>query len=1596
MRIRIWGARGSIPTPLKPEEIEDKIFQAIMGLPDIDLNDESAVRAYIRELPALVRGTASGNTTCVEIEADGQTFIIDAGSGLRELGLKLMEGPCGRGQGVLHLFFTHTHWDHVQGFPFFFPAYVPGNRLIIYSIHDVQKALADQQDFRFFPLPLAEMKAQVEFVRFQVGQPFSVGRVRINTIENAHPGRAYSYRFEDEHSVFVHASDSEYKHLDHASVRPHLEFFHQADALIFDAQYTLRESWQKADWGHSSALIGVDLARAAGVKKLILFHHDPTYSDKQLQDILSTALAYQKQEPAHPVCEVLIAYEGLALDLTPAGAADFQLAPDGETAILTPTRIFSTEGVEQLQEQLSHLEQSHAPLSSIIDLSRVETLTLAGLKALVMLLQERPGTAIVLVAPSAGVQEMIRLGGYQDYFAVYPSVEAAMAAIQARETLNLPGHVIKNRYQIQEKVHENQLGAILKATDLQNNQTVILKLINPAFSLETIKRLKRQTQQLLGADHPHLTKILTWDQDAGHYFLVEEYMAAPTLHTWLASGPAEQAARIAEGIMLALDYGHSRGVLHTGLTPQSVFVTETGVRVSSFGLGRVEEGRQLLRTPLLVLNPAYISPEQILGQSLDTRTDLYSLGVILYQLFTGRLPFEGTVKVTMEGHLSRPPRPPRELNPAISLSLEHLILKLLAKNPNERYASARQVLAVWNNLGAHVESPARRRGNPLVDREKQLQTLLACWDEASAGRGQIVFIEGESGIGKSSLAHELAARSKAPVVLTGYGQEGERTAYYLFAQVLCAYVATVPPELFDERAQPLLSNLTRLVPEIYQILPDLSPPWPLEPEQEQLRLMVSLTQFIRQATEKRPWLLILDDLQWADPGSLELFRYLSRHLPALAILVLGLYRETELGRGHPLWEMLRDLGSHPTYRRFLLERLDRQGVERVLADMWQQPVPAAFIEKIYQHTEGNPLYIEEVAKGLVEEGTVAWQDGRLRFLALTDVNLPSSVHEAVWRRIAHLNRETQALLHQAAVLGQTFKFDDLQEMSGRSGREVLESLDTALERQLVQEVPGDTMLRFRHFEIQRVLYADLGPLRRRILHRQAGEALERRAMPRPERIAVELVYHFGEAGETGKALVYGLEAARQAQVAYANDQALERYNQVLALLDLMDPEERPPSWQELRFLAHKSIGEVLTLVGRYDAALVHCTSAWQLFASEQIPAVSPHQLADLCRQTAEIHERRSEFEVALEWLGKGFRFLDENEPGPELARLYILLGWVRIGQGRYEAAQAPLQRALALAQSTHLRQVEASSFRRLGSVAWHTGNYGQAMTHWRHSLGIYQEIGDQQGESKALNNLGLIMRDRGDYLEAKQYFEQALAISQEIGDRWHEGLTFNNLSYTLRGLGNYEATRWHLEQALAISQEIGDRQLEGLALGNLSYLFYDMGHNDLAWEYSQQVLAIAQQLNTPRDLAEAYIIQGHVLTRLGRLPEAAAAYQQAMALREELGQLNLTLDPRTGLAAVFLAQGELRQAQDQVEHILRYAAGPAGLDGSEDPIWVYLTCYWVLQAGQDPRAGELLRVAYQLLQAQANRISDQATRRMFLENIPAHREIVALWESRGD
>lgn len=317
LKAYFWGTRGSLPVSLTASAVRAKIIAALQSSRKQIFGSDAEIAAYIDcNLPFSVSGTYGGNTSCVELKGEKERIICDAGTGIRELGNSvrmLNEGP-----GVFNIFLSHLHWDHIQGFPFFAPAYVQGNRINLFGFHkDLENAFPKLQEAPFFPVPMKSMKAEITFSVLDPEKEYEIGGFRVRGIAQNHPGTSYGYRFERRGKTIVYSTDSEYLGKD--VLKPghaHVEFCRDADLLIFDAQYIFSESVDnKENWGHSSNILGIELAITAGIRKVALFHHDPGYDDSMLDSLLEDARHYVDIYSPSRKVQVDLAYDGLEISV---------------------------------------------------------------------------------------------------------------------------------------------------------------------------------------------------------------------------------------------------------------------------------------------------------------------------------------------------------------------------------------------------------------------------------------------------------------------------------------------------------------------------------------------------------------------------------------------------------------------------------------------------------------------------------------------------------------------------------------------------------------------------------------------------------------------------------------------------------------------------------------------------------------------------------------------------------------------------------------------------------------------------------------------------------------------------------------------------------------------------------------------------------------------------------------------------------------------------------------------------------------------------------------------------------------------------------
>ncbi len=561
---------------------------------------------------------------------------------------------------------------------------------------------------------------------------------------------------------------------------------------------------------------------------------------------------------------------------------------------------------------------------------------------------------------------------------------------------------------------------------------------------------------------------------------------------------------------------------------------------------------------------------------------------------------------------------------------------------------------------------------------------------------------------------------------------------------------------------------------------------------------------------------------------------------------------------------------------------------------------------------------------------------------------------------------------------------------------------------------------FKHILMRDVVYNMQLGRQLRHWHHKAAKVIE---TLRAEDLAShygDLAHHYRQAGQREQERHYAKLAGEQAAAKFANAEAVAYFSRAIALT----PETDLTTCCELLLAREK----VYSLLGRREAQqqdLAHLQSL--------VEALGPEQRTKVALRQAYYAEAVGDYSAAIEFARSAIDLARSTQSATDKATGYLCWGQTLWRQGNCKAARPRLERALALAQAGEHAHLEASCLRGLGSVLKGLSDYAGARAYYDRALRISREIDDRLCESATLNDLGIICDFEGDYAQAKEFFEQALRLDREIGSRRGEGLVLNNLGLVfdfvgeyhrakicyqqalpicleiddrfneslVRGnlgviydyLGHYDQARRHYERALQICRDMGNRQGEGQVLVYLGLLLHHQGQDEAARACSQEALSIAEMLEDRPNQGYALTHLGHALVELGDWQGAADAYRSALTVRRELQDENLAIETLAGLARVALGRAQLAQAH--VEEILTYLQSNPALQGTFEPLRVYLTCYQVLRANADPRTAGLLATAYEQLQNRAARIPDdgEGSRRSFLHQVAVHRMIVNAWRA---
>jgi predicted ATPase len=1118
------------------------------------------------------------------------------------------------------------------------------------------------------------------------------------------------------------------------------------------------------------------------------------------------------------------------------------------------------------------------------------------------------------------------------------------------------------------------MGTVYHATDRLHDTTVALKQIAvPSEKLQFASRpdsasdeslrlsLANEFQTLASLRHPHVISVLDYGFDARRrpFFTMDYLEDAQNILEASWGQSTEKKIALLIQTLEALAYLHRRGILHRDLKPANILVTpdDGRLRLLDFGLSvsqEIAQGR--------VGTVAYMAPEVLhTGQTVQA-SDLYAVGVIAYQLVAGQPPFPPS---DIMGIMDSPPNmAPLAGEPALAPVVE----RLLQKDPQARYPSAPSAIAaLYEALGQpqQPEDEAIResflQAARFVGRDEELKRLVQALDQALSGRGGAWLVGGESGVGKSRLLEELRVHAlvKGALVLHGQAVEDGGRPYQPWRDAARKLALSV------ELSELETGVLKEILPDIGVLLGRDVPEVPeLDAQQRRQRLILTLADLFRKAARQHPVVFLVEDLQWAeDLGPL---LQLSRICETLPLLVVGDYRDDERP-GLP--------DDLPGMQVIHLRRLERPHIAELSVSMLgrtgQQP---HIVNLLQRETEGNVFFLVETIRALAEEA------GRLSAVghaSLPETVFPGGVRRVLQRRLRRVPAEGHSLLERAAVAGRAL---DLDLMRALAPRVDLDDWLSGGANAAVLEV-RERQWRFAHDKLRQAVLDDLDQTERQALHRQVAGALESVYAAKLTPHYGRLAYHYGQAEKVDRERRYAKLAGEQAAVQFANQEAIRFFTRSLELTPASDVAAR----FEL-LLAREKVYDLQAARNAQAADLETLTKVAANLAVEQQAMVALRQ-ANYARVTGD-------FEAAIATAQEAIA-RTQTADAVLAAQGEIALGIALLRQGDYADAQARFEAAVSTLRQAQQRQQEAHALRVLGVVFYYQGNYEAAQQAYQQSLAMCRQMGDPSGEAKALSNLGLVWQDTGNLEQALATFQQTLALDRKVGDRHGASGSLNNLGNVWLALGYLRKALAAWGQSLTIRREVNDRHGEGETVYNLGVGWHEAGDLVRAQKFLRQALRIKQEIGDKWGVGGTLLSLGMLWLDLGDLASAQTRFWQAIAIHRELGLPQIEVEDKAGLALVALAQGNLDQAQAYVAEILAYREDNPQFKGAFEPFRVFLACYQVLKAAQDPRAQELLTSACALLDERAAKIQDEARRRSFLENVAAHREILAARQVPG-
>jgi predicted ATPase len=1115
-----------------------------------------------------------------------------------------------------------------------------------------------------------------------------------------------------------------------------------------------------------------------------------------------------------------------------------------------------------------------------------------------------------------------------------------------------------NHYRLEELIGRGGMGEVYRAVDTRLQRPVAVKLMRESKGEIgfAVHRFLREARAASALNHPNIVVVHDiGETDDGRHYIVQEFIDGATLRAKM-EGETTLATVIDVGrqIAKALAAAHAAGIIHRDIKPENVMVRGDGyVKVLDFGLARVPEVGTTTATTqagmdtnpgALVGTMAYMSPEQARGAPAGAPSDVFALGVTLYEVLAGRRPWVApTMPAVLAAILLEDAVPLSRLNPSVPPAVEKLVHRMLAKDPALRPA----VSEVELELAALAAGDSRKspfQGSPAiaerrtVGREDERAKLRRAYEEACEGRGRILTVMGEPGIGKTLLVEdflaELAQLPERPFLVRGRCSErlAGAEAYLPVLEALDgllhqsswssvpSLIKTVAPTWYVQVAHAESSQES--VARVREDAPAVS----------QERMKRELGALLLEASRLRPFVLFLDDLHWADVSTIDVLNYLAGRFDQMRLLVLTTYRPADMTLAqHPFLAIRDELRAHGAVEEIPLGFLERRDVERYLAVMFPQHLfPGSLAELIHAKTEGSPLFMADVVRYLRDSGSIVERDGAW-VLARAEADafreLPASIRSMIARKIERLDEVDRKLLVAASVQGHEFDSAVVAEAIEMDPAEVEERLD-ALEKVHVfvkhtreHEFPDLTLslqYQFVHVLYQNALYGTLQPTRRAWLSGRVARALVMHHQGEHAAIAARLAALFESARDFGQSAEYFLAGARHAVGLFAFREALSLAERGLSVLRGMpDGPERLQhelGLQMIRGLALRMMKgwaspEIEPVFARARELCHQLGDAPELFPVLWAIALFHTVKGDL-RQS-----RRRADDLLAE---------AERSGNPAfLMAAHHLLGVCLEFAGDMVESSRILDRGRELHDPEQHRAYTATFGLDPGMIAramssrplWILGYPDRAEARARETLLLARSQRQPMTLVFALLVTQGVHLVRGEAAQALTIGDEVVALCREFGLPQEREWSRSFQGAALAALGRLDEGIEQLSDSLAVQRGIGAGLVRSAFLGVLADLLRFAGRVDDALRAVSEGFAHAEQHGEEGYLAELHRAKAELLRLQGDIVGAEAAFAAAVEYARGQRARSFELRAATGWAQLLIACGRHADALSVLEPI---------------------------------------------------------------------------------